>query len=72
MQVQPALLPITLDRPFRHTAQARNLGERQPAEELQLNHFGEVRFDVGELVERIVDAQQRVPIGHRFGMKRAQ
>src|SRR5262249_13201305 len=72
MQVQPALLPVTLNRPFRHTPQAGDLGERQPTEELQLDDFGKLRFDLGELVEGIVDAQQRVPVRDAFRVEGAQ
>ena len=60
MQVEPALFPIPLDGPLRYAPQRGDFGERQPAEEFQVDDFGEVRFDLGELVERVADLNERV------------
>ena len=55
VQVEAALLPVALNGPFRHAAHGGDLGEGEAAEELQIDDLGEIRFDLGELVERIAD-----------------
>ena len=59
MQIQAALLPVALDGPFRDAAHRGNLGEGEAAEELQVDDLGQARLDLGELVERIADHDQR-------------
>src|SRR5262245_60684436 len=72
VQVQPALLPLALNGPLGHTSHDGDLRERQAAEELQLDDLGELRLDLRQLVERIVDSQERLPIGDALLVERAQ
>jgi hypothetical protein len=58
VEVQAPLLPLALDRPLRHAAHGGDLGEREPAEELEIDDLGQLRFDLGEFVERITDPDQ--------------
>src|SRR5688572_3500690 len=62
VQVEAALLPAALNGPFGHPAHRGNLGEREPAEELQVDDLRQIRFDFGELVERIADQNQRAGV----------
>src|SRR5690606_16999926 len=58
VQIEAALLPAALNRPFRYAAHRGDLGEREAAEELQVDDLGEAGLDLRQLVERIADAQQ--------------
>ena len=68
VQVEAALLPVALNGPFRHAAHGCDLGERETAEELQVDDLGEVRFDLRELVERIADQDQRAGVDDAVGV----
>src|SRR6185436_1073714 len=46
-------------RALRDAAHRGNLGEREPAEELQVDDLGQLRFHAGQLVERVADLDQR-------------
>ena len=59
MQVEAALFPVALNRPLRDAAHRGDLGEGEAAEELQVDDLGETRLDLGELVERVADPDQR-------------
>src|SRR5690349_11893656 len=47
VQIQAAFFPAALNRPFRNAAHRRNLGEREPAEELEVDDLGKGRFNFG-------------------------
>src|SRR4029079_10848405 len=66
VQVEPALFPVPLNGPFRYPPHRGDLGERQPAEELQIDDFSELGLDLGQLVERVADANERDRVGEAF------
>ena len=72
MQIQPALLPAALDRPFRDAAHRGNLGEGEAAEELQVDDLGQARLDLGQLVKSVADHDQRLRVGHAVGVVDAE
>src|SRR5215203_4531676 len=68
VQVEAAFFPVALDRPLRDAAHRGDLGEREAAEELQLDDFRQLRFDLGELVERVADHDERRRVHHAVGV----
>jgi hypothetical protein len=72
MQVQPALFPVSLNGPLRYAPHRGDFGERQPTEEFQVDDFGQLRFDLGELVQRVADLDERILIRDALGVERAQ
>src|SRR5687767_229414 len=68
MQIHAALLPVALDSALGDSAHRGDLGEGEAAEELQVDDLGEPRFDLGKLVERIADQDQRLRVDDALGV----
>ena len=52
-RIDARLFPVALHRALRHAAHRRDLGEREAAEELQVDDLGQRRIDASPAVERI-------------------
>jgi hypothetical protein len=59
MEINPRFFPVPLHRALRQPAHGGDLGEGEPAEELEIHDLGQNRVDGSELVERIADAGER-------------
>ena len=46
VQVDSRPVPTPLDGPFAHPAHRPDLGEGEPAEELEVHHLGELRIEL--------------------------
>src|SRR5258706_11248302 len=64
MQVDARLLPVALHGPLRDRLHRGNFGEREPAEELEVDDLREAGIDGGELVQRLADARELFPVGN--------
>ena len=53
MQQETGLLPLALDGAFGHAPHRGDLGEREAAEELQVDHLRELRLDGRQFVEHL-------------------
>jgi phosphatidylserine/phosphatidylglycerophosphate/cardiolipin synthase-like enzyme len=55
VEVESRPLPISLHRALGNIPHGGDLNERQAAEELQINHLREGRFDLSQLIESVAD-----------------
>jgi len=58
VKVDACLFPVALDGPLRDAAHRSNFGEREPAEESEVDDLREPRVDTREIVERIADLRE--------------
>jgi hypothetical protein len=58
MEVDSGLFPPSLYGPFRQVLEGGNFGEREPAEELQVDQFSELRLDFRQLIQGIADCRE--------------
>src|SRR3712207_5542438 len=67
VEVDAGLLPGALDSAFGDAAHGGDLPEREPAEELQVDHLGEIGIDLGQLLEGVADPGQLLVVGDVTG-----
>src|SRR5215210_7868451 len=54
-KIDPRLVPMPLYRALAYSAEVRDLGEGETAEELEVDDVRDLRLDGGELVERLAE-----------------
>src|SRR4051794_7427964 len=64
-KIDPRLVPLPLHRALAGAPEARDLGEGEAAEELELDHLGDLRLHGGELVERLAELLDLVGVAQR-------
>src|SRR5262245_4474190 len=69
MQVDSRFLPVALHAALGDTPHPGDFGEREAAEELQIDDLRERRIDLGELVERFAEAGKRSIVDDIFGSR---
>ena len=67
MQVDPRLLPVALNGALRDAHHRRDLREREPAKEFQVDDPRQAGVVGLELVERVADPRQLVSVGRSLG-----
>ena len=63
-EIDASFLPPALYGSLRQPLEGGNFGERESAEELQVDHFGKLRLDVCQLIQCVADQRE---VAVRYG-----
>lgn len=66
VKIEACLFPAPLNGTFHDVLQRSNFTERQAAEELQVDYFGEIGFDLGQMVKHIAENAKLLGVGVAF------
>ena len=66
VKIEACLFPAPLNGTFHDVLQRSNFTERQAAKELQVDYFGEIGFDLGQMVKHIAENTKLLGVGVAF------